>query len=319
MGHKLFDFVIGNPPYQDDRQGLSNTVLPVYHYFMDAAVSCSTVTELITPARFLFNAGRTPKDWNQKMLNDEHFKAIYYDNDASKVFPGTDIKGGVVVTYRSDDRIFAPIEVFTMYPNMNGILGKIKPFVKNNSFSSIGFVATKFDIDVLCEDYPQYKGHERRMSSNVLTFECFHKTQDKKDIMVYGIYNGNRCKFFINKKYVDLSDPNIMLWKIVTPKADGNGVFGDTLTKPEILPPNSGFTHTFLGIGGFPNKAIATNVLKYMKCKLTRALLDVVKVTQDMNADKWKYVPLQEFTSKSDIDWSKSVHEIDLQIGRAHV
>lgn len=28
---KLFDFVIGNSPYQDERQGTINTTLPVYH------------------------------------------------------------------------------------------------------------------------------------------------------------------------------------------------------------------------------------------------------------------------------------------------
>ena len=29
---------------------------------------------------------------------------------------------------------------------------------------------------------------------------------------------------------------------------------------------------------------------------------------------KWKYVPLQDFTSASDIDWTKSVSEIDQQL-----
>ena len=81
-----FDFAIGNPPYQEDRQGNSNTALPVYHQFMEAAYSVSNATELITPARFLFNAGRTPKDWNQKMLRDEHFKVMEYEADASTVF-----------------------------------------------------------------------------------------------------------------------------------------------------------------------------------------------------------------------------------------
>lgn len=71
-----FDFVIGNPPYQEDRQGDSNTALPVYHSFMDAAFEVGNAVELITPARFLFNAGRTPKNWNQKMLSDDHFKVL---------------------------------------------------------------------------------------------------------------------------------------------------------------------------------------------------------------------------------------------------
>ena len=31
-------------------------------------------------------------------------------------------------------------------------------------------------------------------------------------------------------------------------------------------------------------------------------------------APKWKYVPLQDFTSDSDIDWSQSVADIDRQL-----
>jgi len=45
-----------------------------------------------------------------------------------------------------------------------------------------------------------------------------------------------------------------------------------------------------------------------------RALLSVLKITQNVNAEKWKYVPLQDFTSSSDIDWSSSVAEIDKQL-----
>ena len=45
-----------------------------------------------------------------------------------------------------------------------------------------------------------------------------------------------------------------------------------------------------------------------------RALLSVLKITQNVNAEKWKYVPLQDFTSSSDIDWSVSVAEIDRQL-----
>jgi len=43
-------------------------------------------------------------------------------------------------------------------------------------------------------------------------------------------------------------------------------------------------------------------------------MLGILKITQDNPPEKWKYVPLQDFTSKSDIDWSKSVAEIDKQL-----
>jgi len=58
----------------------------------------------------------------------------------------------------------------------------------------------------------------------------------------------------------------------------------------------------------------AKALMKYVKCKFARTLLGILKVTQDNKKSVWKYVPLQDFTENSDIDWSKSIHEIDLQL-----
>ena len=309
-----FDFIIGNPPYQDERQGTSKTALPIYHEFMKSTYKISECVELITPARFLFNAGRTPKDWNEEMLSNPHIKVLMYEQDASKIFPNTDIKGGVAITYYDKDKNFGAIETFTVHNEINLILSKIKPFIRDENFSIKMFVASKFNTNNLFIDYPEHKGHERRMSSNVLNFECFHEKSENNDIAIYGVCKNKRTKKYINQKYVDLSDKNLGKYKIVIPKADGNGIFGDTLTNPEILSPNEGFTHSFLGIGGFESKDEANNSLKYIKSKFARSLLSVLKVTQDMNADKWKYVPLQDFTANSDIDWSKSIADIDRQL-----
>ena len=43
-------------------------------------------------------------------------------------------------------------------------------------------------------------------------------------------------------------------------------------------------------------------------------MLGTLKVTQDNPKSTWKNVPLQDFTKKSDIDWSKSITEIDKQL-----
>ena len=51
-----------------------------------------------------------------------------------------------------------------------------------------------------------------------------------------------------------------------------------------------------------------------MKSKFFRALLGVKKVTQHCPPSVWKMIPLQDFTSASDIDWSKSIPEIDQQL-----
>lgn len=119
MGKKLFDFCIGNPPYQEERQGDSNTATPVYHNFMDSAYGISDKAMLITPARFLFNAGYTPKEWNKKMLNDEHLKVVFYSPESTSVFHGVDIKGGVAITYRDQQKNFGAMKIFTRHSEMN--------------------------------------------------------------------------------------------------------------------------------------------------------------------------------------------------------
>ena len=43
-------------------------------------------------------------------------------------------------------------------------------------------------------------------------------------------------------------------------------------------------------------------------------MLGTLKVTQDNPRETWLNVPLQDFTDNSDIDWSKSVAEIDQQL-----
>ena len=97
-----FDYAIGNPPYNADFSISGDNgkfAAPVYNLFMDAAYGIADRVELIHPARFLFNAGSTPKAWNEKMLNNKHFKVCYYEPDCKKVFSNTDIKGGVAITY----------------------------------------------------------------------------------------------------------------------------------------------------------------------------------------------------------------------------
>ena len=308
-----FDYIIGNPAFQEESNGNSNTAIPIYHHFMEAAYKVGDAVELITPARFLFSAGATPKQFNERMLNDPHFKVLQYEPDASKVFPSTEIKGGVAITYHDQGKEFKPIGIFTPYPEMNNILEKVT--IEEKTIADICFVATKFAIDSLVEDYPEHTGRERRMSSNVLGFSCFHDVPvESNDFGIYGRLNNQRTLKYIAEKYVDTTEDRLLLYKVVIPKADGNGSFGETLTNPEILPPRTGFTHTFLGIGGFQTEDEATALLKYLKTKFARALFSVAKVTQNINADTWRYVPLQSFSHSSDIDWSLPIPEIDQQL-----
>ena len=116
-GKMKFDAIVGNPPYQEEN---SNTRKPpLYHYFYDMAFKLSDIVTLITPARFLFNIGQTPKSWNEKMLNDEHFKVINYFSDSKSIFDTVDIKGGVVITLHNTKENYGKIKVFTPFKELN--------------------------------------------------------------------------------------------------------------------------------------------------------------------------------------------------------
>lgn len=55
-----------------------------------------------------------------------------------------------------------------------------------------------------------------------------------------------------------------------------------------------------------------------MKTRFARTMLGMLKATQHNPKDTWRLVPLQDFTSSSDIDWSRSVDEIDAQLYRKY-
>ena len=322
-----FDVVIGNPPYQEELKGNNdNYSRPIYPNFMEESYKIADKVELITPARFLFNAGATPKKWNQKMLNDSHLKVLFYEQDSQKVFRGTDIKGGVVVTLRDIDEINNPILIFTPYKTLGNIAKKVIPKI-NKALDSIVYLQNKFNLKVLYKDHPEYKkiigskGKDKRFRNNIFEkIDIFtNKPVNDDDIKVAGVIKNKRCYRYIPLKYIDKNDNNLKDYKVLVPRSNGSGAIGEVLStpligKPLIGKPLIGFTQTFLSFGKFDNPSEAENLLKYIKSKFARTMLSVLKVTQDNPKSIWKYVPLQNFTSNSDIDWSKSIHDIDKQL-----
>lgn len=296
---------------------------PTYHRFLDSAYTLSDRVEMIHPARFLFNAGSTPKAWNEKMLTDPHLKVEFYEPDASKVFPGTDIKGGVAITYRDASHDFGAIGTFTPFEELNTIKQKVCG-TDFRPLSEIVFSRTSYRLtEVLHQEHPEAagqlsKGHLYDMSTNIFELlpQVFSekKPEDGKDyIQIYGREKGERVFRWIRKDYVN-EPKNLNYWKVVLPKSNGSGALGEVLTTPLIGEPLIGSTETFISVGCFETQAEAEACLKYLKTKFARAMLGILKVTQDNPPDRWAYVPLQDFTAGSDIDWGRTIAEIDQRL-----
>lgn len=331
MGKKLFDYVIGNPPYNEDFENSGdngNFAKPVYNYFMDATYGIADKVELIHPARFLFNAGSTPKAWNSKMLNDEHFKILNYEANSKNVFSNTDIKGGVAISYRDAEKNYGAIGTFTAFEELNSILKKASSLSKtflNGIISGRGVYKLS---DNALDEHPeiveiQSAGHKKDVGAgafkklaSIVFFE--EKPIDEHEYVRYlGLISNKRIYYWGRKDYLDVPE-SFYKYKVFIPKANGSGALGEVLSSPLIGEPLIGATETFLSIGSFDTFEEANNCLKYLQSKFARVMLGILKITQDNTKEKWRYVPLQDFTSNSDIDWSKSIHEIDLQLYRKY-
>ena len=326
MAKKLFDFCIGNPPYQETTSSESTRMPPVYNIFMDETYNIADAVELITPARFLFNAGQTPKAWNKKMLNDSHLKVLHYEQDASRIFPNTDIKGGVAITYRDSEKQYGAIRTFVPYKELGEILKKAGADEITDSLTDIADSSNVYDLKNIYADHPDYRkyigdgGRHSQLKTNVLNINpIFTDTPtEDDDYAVYGLVNGKRGHKYCHRRYIKSDHKSLSKYKVLVPKASGSGKFGDAFAEMLIIKPNEAFTQTFISIGTFDNEIEVNNLLKYLKTKFCRALLFVLKVTQDNLPAVWRYIPKQNFTPSSDIDWTKSVHEIDLQLYRKY-
>ena len=317
-----FDVVIGNPPYQNEGIGDVSRDEPIYHKFMDLAYEVADKAVLITPARFLFNAGQTPKMWNKKMLEDKHLQVIYFAQKSEEVFPNTDIKGGVAVTYRDTKKNFGAIETFTPVEWLNELFHLVHHKVKR-SFNEYLYGRSSYKLTQLVyEENSELKGRvkqseEKSIGSNIFDKlpEIFTDNPQNKDcIRIYGRQNNERVYKWIKKTYVQ-DHENLNKYKVLLPKSNGSGAIGEVLSTPLVGTPLVGHTQTFISFGAFDTEKEAENCLKYIKTDIARAMLGTLKITQD-NATKevWSNVPWFDFKDYSIIDWSKSVKEIEEEL-----
>ena len=324
-----FGAIIGNPPYQASAQGTSSSDDPIYHMFLETSYNIGDIAILITPARFLFDAGKTPSDWNKKMLNDPHLKVPFFESDSAKVFKDILIPGGIAITYRDSRVEFGKIGKFVSYPELNVIRNKVWR-EEQDSIRTIIYSQNKFNLDMLYNDYPEYRsiigsnGKDRRFRQIIMErLDAF--TEEKKEtnsIRVLGLIKRARAYRYIPQKYVE-DEIWIDKYKVFVPFSNGaSGTLGDEparmISKPVLGMPGDGITQTFIGFGVFDSQFEAEALLKYIKTKFCRILLAILKVTQGNKSETWEYVPMQNFSRTSDIDWDKSIEEIDNQLYRKY-
>lgn len=341
-----FNAVVGNPPY-NETSDVNNRNNPIYHYFYDLSEKLSQIYTLISPARFLFDAGLTPSAWNKKMLSDKHLQVVYYSSNSTTCFPNTAINGGVAIMMRNTYITNNPIVQFLPDKNLRSLASKFNPN-SPNSFKTIIFGGRsdlKFNSEFL-KDYPdspkdrlafiQIKrpavkqlGTNEEFELKTSTFEALpyafeDQVKNTNDYYrLFGLINNERGWKYVLKKYMTPRYPNnnnIDKYKVFISEADGaagqvgNPIPARIIGKSEIGKPGDSCTSSFISAGAFNSEIEAVNCAKYLKTKFLRCLVGILKITQHNPPSVWAYVPVQDFTSSSDIDWSKPIEAIDRQL-----
>ena len=190
------------------------------------------------------------------------------------------------------------------------------------SLSDIADSSNVYDLKNIYQDHPDYtkyiadNGRHAQLKTNVLNINPIFtdKPSELDDYKVHGLVNGKRGFKYCHRRYIKSTHKSLYKYKVLVPKATGSGRFGDALPEIFVVEPEVCFTQTYISIGTFETEQEAKNLSKYLKTKTCRALLGVLKVTQDNLPATWACIPKQNFTNSSDIDWSKTIADIDRQL-----
>lgn len=325
--HMKFNAIVGNPPYNEmDGSGASDDAAnPIYQHFIRISKNIHPYyMSIIMPSKWMVGGKVILKSFRKEMMEDLHIEKMYdYENDR-EIFPTSHNDGGIcyflwnsshngnvdycfkslqgelVQTNRklkieSNDIVIRDLRRYSIISKMNRsksfkeIVSLTQPFGirkdlfnKPENYTDSNLNTEHFENSVRIYGVKGIKGGARRTSGYIL------KTSVKKNVEWI-----NKYKIFFTTSYST---------NALNPPA------------PILGAPNDICTETFLVIGPFDKKEEQVYCLKYIDTKCFKFLLYCGRGTMQVSQDVFRFVPLQDFTSQSDIDWSVSIPEIDEQL-----
>jgi len=317
-----FDAIVGNPPYQENiSSDASNSSLgkQLFPYFIKLSILlASNYSSLITPSRW-FKGDAQDKSFiklREFITEKQHFSKFYVYTDASEIFSHVVIKGGVnyylynsayngkVNFYNCKNGMKQLQQRLLFEEGLDIILSDtleydlIKKVTKNDFVSLMGITNGRNAFGII--------GKESSLSDISSTEEFVNSVK---------LYCKNDGIVYTDRKNITKNESLIDSYKIFISKSAGDPSKDfKVIGKPIIGLPNSACTDSLIPVGCFDNIVETKNLQQYFKTKFLRAMVNILKVSQNVTQIVYRFVPLQDFTANSDIDWSKSVPEIDKQL-----
>ena len=321
-----FDAIVGNPPYQEnDGSGASNdAAMPVYNKFVDVARNINPqYLSLIMPSKWMIG-GRGLQKFREDFMNDRHIEVMFDFQDSSECFTNQHIDGGICY-FRWNKDYDGMVDY--SYKDASGNIRREKRYLKaentnivirdSRRISLINKVSKEKRFSDIVS-YTQPFGIRKDLFNNPEKYADIKTSEnqfkDSAEIWgVKGIKGGaRRTTCYIDIKAIAKNKEWMAKYKLLfTTSYSTNATVPP---EPILAGPNVIGTETFLVIGPFETSEEMNKCNKYIKTKFFRLYLYFGKGTMQVSKDVFQFVPLQDFTDKSDIDWTKSVTEIDRQL-----
>lgn len=327
LGEMKFNAIVGNPPYQEMGGSGGSNDSPIYQYFVTMARELKpSIVSLIIPSRW-YSGGRENLlgDFREAMLNDKGLYTIVDYPTASEVFSNVEIKGGIcffgIDTAKNDGKCrFIIIQ--------NGVVtdDSIRDFsgqeylIRHKTHQDVvklvnegGNSATRYLNTIVSSDTPfGIPSNPRTSKKNPMTVH--EERQKPSDLFLYHIENLKRKVEFIDRALITKNVDDIDKYKVfIVQSAETGDIRGKILGGIELAPQNSVCSQSYLYVP-FNSEIERDNFAKYYKTKFLRFLVSALKTTQSATNKFYAYVPEQDFSEKSDINWTKPINEIDKQL-----
>lgn len=324
-----FEAVIGNPPYQKEDGGAKKSAQPIYQKFVFIAEKIEAkYLSLITPTRW-FAGGKGLDDFRDYMLDNQHIQELHDFIHPEEVFPATNNRGGICyfIQNNSYDNSSMSVRITTHMEN-NETVTSMRPLRIGNLDIFIRYSQVIPILEKIGAFDNAFNGLSAHVSprkpfgieSKIIESKLFYSSPEGMIEPVLCYAKGQR-KGYIEKNIVSNFEEYGNVWKVLTPYANNIGTeLNDDNQNSFSVAPNSVCTETYLVIGADLrlNQQSAENLSNYLKTKFARCLHCAAKISQHGTAKTYRFVPLQDFTEHSDIDWSKSIAEIDQQLYRKY-
>lgn len=294
-----FDVVIGNPPYQMAGGAGGSSDASIYQHFVEQAQKLEPrYLSMVIPARWLAG-GRDMGSFRDALFNGGKLHTLIDYPVSKEVFPGVDVMGGICY-FLWDLHHDGPVE-YTL------IRGEEIEGPKTRELAEFDvFVRSEIAVEIL----RKVLAKNEPSITEILTadtpfgistnFKEFNAISKPGDLSLFYVDKGKRNIGYVARNTITKNQHLIDSWKVLAPEAYGGQSIPDSVIgKPQIAPPESVCTQTFLAFF-VESESEAMSLLSYYETRFFRFLVSLRKITQHALRATYTWVPQQNW----DREWT---------------